>query len=138
MSCFSNFLSRRFIYLNDDMSFQSSVCMSDFWTPEGGYKIYKNGPIGRKVFEEKCSEDCDSIKMGDGICNQECNSLACLWDDNDCDGIIPLGGENDHREAYFQSIDFVNVLYERSLTQGSERNNLPHVPYMFDIEIIKG
>ena len=59
-------------------------------------------------------------------------------DDNDCDGIIPLGGEKDHREAYFQSIDFVNVLYERSLTQGSERNNLPHVPYMFDIEIIKG
>ena len=120
------------------MSFQSSVCMSDFWTPEGGYKIYKNGPIGRKVLEEKCSDDCDSRKMGDGICNQECNSLACLWDDNDCDGIIPLGGEKDHREAYFQSIDFVNVLYERSLTQGSERNNLPHVPYMFDIEIIKG
>ena len=120
------------------MSFQSPVCMSDFWTPEKGYKIYKNGPIGRKVFEEKCSEDCDSIKMGDGTCNQECNSLACLWDGNDCDGIVPPGGEKDHREAYFQSIDFVNVLYEKTLTQGSERNNLPHVPCMFDIEIIKG
>ena len=29
-----------------------------FWSPEKGYKIYKNGPLGRKVFEEKCSEDC--------------------------------------------------------------------------------
>ena len=112
--------------------------MSDFWTPENGYKIYKNGPIGSKVFEEKCSADCDSDKMGDGTCNQECNSLACLWDGNDCDGIVPPGGEKDQREAYFQSIDFVNVLYEKTLTQGSERNNLPHIPCMFDIEIIEG
>ena len=90
------------------------------------------------MLEKKCSEDCDPINIGDGTCNQECNSLACLWDGNDCDGIIPPGGEKDHRETFFQSIDFVNVLYERSLTRGSERNNLPHVPYMFDIEIIKG
>ena len=60
------------------MSFQSPVCLSDFWSPEKGYKIYKNGRLGRKKFEEECSEDCVSIKMGDGTCDEECNNLACL------------------------------------------------------------
>ena len=112
--------------------------MSDFWTPEKGYRIYKNGPTARKVLEEKCSEDCVSIKMGDGDCNQECNSLACLWDGNDCDGVIPPGGEPDHRPAFYQSIDFVNVLFETTLAEGTKRYDVPHVPLMMDIEIIKG
>ena len=76
--------------------------------------------------------------MGDGTCDQECNNLACLWDGDDCDGIIPPGDEKDHRPAFYQSLDFVNVLYEKTLTEGSERNWIPHVPLMFDIEIIKG
>ena len=111
--------------------------MSDFWTPEKGYKIYKKNSTGRKALKKKCPEDCLE-ELGDGQCNQECNSLACLWDGNDCDGIIPLGGEPDQREAFYQSVDFVNVLFERTLTQGTERYYLPHVPFMFDIEIIKG
>ena len=65
--------------------------MSDFWTSEKGYKVYKNGPIGRKVLEQKCPEDCVSVKMGDGTCDQECNTIACLWDGDDCDGVLPEG-----------------------------------------------
>ena len=65
--------------------------MSDFWTSEKGYKIYKNGPIGKKVLEQKCPEDCVSVKMGDGTCDQECNTIACLWDGDDCDGVLPEG-----------------------------------------------
>ena len=120
------------------MSFQSPVCMSDFWTPENGYKIYRDSELSRGVLNQKCSEYCFLIKMGNGKCDQECNTLACLWDDNDCDGIEPLGGNKDNRIAYFQSLDFVSVLYEKTLLQGSERNRIPHVPLMFDIEIIKG
>ena len=65
--------------------------MSDFWTKEKGYKVYKNGPIGKKVLEQKCPEDCVSVKMGDGTCDQECNTIACLWDGDDCDGVLPEG-----------------------------------------------
>ena len=48
------------------------------------------------------------------------------------------GGEKDKRPTFYQAIDFVNVLYERTLTEGSERNWLPHVPFMFDIDIVTG
>ena len=78
------------------------------------------------------------IKIGNGKCDQECNTLACLWDDNDCDGIEPLGGNKDNRVAYFQSLDFVSVLYERTLRAGSERNKIPHIPLMFDSDIVQG
>ena len=81
--------SRRFIYFNDDISFQAPVCMSDFWTPENGYKVYQNGPVGKGVLEKACSEECVSVKIGDGTCDEECNTLACLWDGDDCDGVEP-------------------------------------------------
>ena len=47
--------------------------------------------------------------MSDGVCDSECNSLACLWDGDDCDGVIPPGGEKDHRPGFYQVIlfDFV-------------------------------
>ena len=65
--------------------------MSDFWTSEKGYKIYENGPINMKVLKQKCPEDCLSAKIGDGTCDQDCNTIACLWDGDDCDGVIPVG-----------------------------------------------
>ena len=43
---------------------------------------------------------------------------GCNWDGDDCDGIEPVGGETDHRPAFYQAIDFVNVLYERTLVKG--------------------
>ena len=42
-------LSRRFIYFNDDFSLQSPVSLTDFWTEENGYKIYRNGPVISKA-----------------------------------------------------------------------------------------
>lgn len=88
-----NIKSRRFIYFNDDFSFQAPVCMSDFWTEEKGYKVYQNGPVPKKVLDKKCSEECVSVKMGDGTCDKECNTLACLWDGDDCDGVTPGGSQ---------------------------------------------
>ena len=43
---------------------------------------------------------------------------GCNWDGDDCDGVEPVGGETDHRPAFYQAIDFVNVLYERTLVKG--------------------
>ena len=51
---------------------------------------------------------------------------------------LEKGGEKDFRPTFYQTLDFVNVLYERTLTEGSERNWLPHVPFMFDIDIVTG
>ena len=87
-----------FIYFNDDFTLTKKVCYSDFWTPESGYKIHTQGPIGKKEkYNAVCSEDCISVKFSDGQCDEECNTLACLWDGDDCDGVTPKGGEPDHR-----------------------------------------
>jgi len=129
-------LSEKFIYFNDDISLMKQICLSDFWTAEGGYKIYQHGEVGRKVLSETCSEECVSVKMSDGNCDQECNSIGCFWDGDDCDGITPPGGEKDHRPAFYQAIDFVNILYERTLTE-NKRHWLPHIPYMFNRKIMR-
>ena len=130
-------LSRRFIYFNDDFAFQAPVSLEDFWTIEKGYKIYHNGPIGNKSLKRVCPQECNKL-LSDGICQTECNMLSCLWDENDCDTIQPSDENIDKRSAYFQTIDFVNILFERTLTKGSTRNWIPHMPMMFDIHIIKG
>ena len=93
-----NYFREDFIYFNDDFTLTKKVCYSDFWTPESGYKIHTQGPIGKaKKYEAVCSEDCISVKFSDGQCDEECNTLACLWDGDDCDGVTPKGGEPDHR-----------------------------------------
>ena len=76
------------------------------------------------------------MKFSDGVCDQECNTLGCLWDGDDCDGIAPLGGEKDHRAGYYQAIDFVNVLYEKKLLPGAVRAEGYHVPIVFNKQIM--
>ena len=36
---------------------------------------------------EDCSEECLKVFWADEVCNEECNTLACNWDGNDCDGL---------------------------------------------------
>ena len=115
---FQNIKSRRFIYFNDDFSFQAPVCMSDFWTPEKGYKVYQNGPVPKKVLDKKCSEECVSVKIGDGTCDKECNTLACLWDGDDCDGVAPEGnqehGSSDQDQSLTDSLEILGDFKCRS------------------------
>merc|ERR1712131_338284 len=128
-------LSENFIYFNDDVSLSRPVCLNDFWTEQKGFKVFQGGYIGDKSSKLVCSEECVSVKMMDGVCDQECNTLGCNWDGDDCDGIEPVGGETDHRPAFYQAIDFVNVLYERTLVK-DKRHWLPHIPYMFNKRIM--
>ena len=100
-------LSENFIYFNDDVSYgfrhfagsshkhQSicfwgvkidwnphvsltrPVCLNDFWTEQKGFKVFQGGYIGDKSSKLVCSEECVSVKMMDGVCDQECNTLGC-------------------------------------------------------------
>ena len=63
-------------------------------------------------------EKCISVKMADGTCDDECNTLACNWDGDDCDGISPSQGGTDTRPSFYQSIDFVDVLFSRNIGIG--------------------
>ena len=73
------------------------------------------------------------------MCQSECNRLICLWDDNDCDDISPSDENSDNRILFLQTLDFVNILFERTLKKRNfTRNWIPHMPIMLDIEIITG
>ena len=63
-------LSENFIYFNDDVSLTRPVCLDDFWTAKRGYKVFLSGLIGTKK-DLSCSEDCVSVKMMDGVCDEE-------------------------------------------------------------------
>ena len=63
-------------------------------------------------------EKCISVKMSDGTCDDECNTLACNWDGDDCDDISPSQGDTDKRSSFYQSIDFVDVLFSRNIGNG--------------------
>ena len=41
-----------------------------------------------------------------------CNTMECLYDNGDCDGIEPIATKRDSREAYHNSVDFVNYLLD--------------------------
>ena len=69
-------------------------------------------------------EKCISVKMADGTCDDECNTLACNWDGDDCDGISPSQGGTDTRPSFYQSIDFVDVLFSRNIGIGWILTNL--------------
>ena len=54
------------------------VCLDDFWTEQNGYKIFQGDFIGDRSSKMVCSEECVSVKMMDGVCDQECNTLGFI------------------------------------------------------------
>jgi len=129
-------VTENFLYFNDDFTLTNNVCYSDFWTEATGYKLHTKGALNAKSSNKACTEECISVKFSDGVCDQECNTLGCLWDGDDCDGVVPPGGEKDHRPGFYQAIDFVNVLFEKKLLPGAERYWMPHVPILFNKQIM--
>lgn len=73
-------LSKKFIYLNDDVMFGAPVYPEDFFTLHGGQKIYLSWEI------PPCSEGCLSSWRGDGYCDVSCNVSECSYDNGDCLG----------------------------------------------------
>lgn len=71
-------LSRRFIYLNDDVFFGKEITLDEFYTTDKVFKIYKGWGIGA------CSKECQSFMINNGICELQCNTGTCYWDGDDC------------------------------------------------------
>jgi len=73
-------ISKKFIYLNDDVMFGKEVWPDDFYTHSDGQKVYLSWPV------PNCVEGCPSAWLGDGYCDRACNVSACNFDNGDCSG----------------------------------------------------
>ncbi|XP_038612406.1 N-acetylglucosamine-1-phosphotransferase subunits alpha/beta isoform X1 [Tachyglossus aculeatus] len=73
-------LSRKFIYLNDDVMFGKDVWPDDFYSHSKGQKVYLTWPV------PNCAEGCPGSWIKDGYCDKACNNSACDWDGGDCIG----------------------------------------------------
>ncbi|GAM23564.1 hypothetical protein SAMD00019534_067390 [Acytostelium subglobosum LB1] len=72
-------LSKKFLYLNDDVMFGRPVYPDDFLTQGGGQKVFLSWPV------PNCNEGCPSNWIGDGFCDAACNVTLCDFDAGDCD-----------------------------------------------------
>lgn len=71
-------LSKRFIYINDDIFLGSNVYPEDFYTDSDGVRIYLAWLV------PDCAEDCPWTYIGDGACDRHCCIEACQYDGGDC------------------------------------------------------
>uniref|UniRef100_T1IXU8 LNR domain-containing protein n=1 Tax=Strigamia maritima TaxID=126957 RepID=T1IXU8_STRMM len=71
-------LSKKFLYLNDDVVFGKPVWPEDFYTSTKGHKVYLSWAV------PDCRDGCPSTWIGDGYCDKPCNNTDCEWDGNDC------------------------------------------------------
>ena len=138
-------MSERYLYLNDDVSFISGICPSDFFTIDTGFKIYlQTGLFGghpspQSIYRRKCPFKCESL-LNDGTCDTECNRLSCRYDGADCDGIDTPEFEDErdaaHSTMFYKSIDYTNILLNEKFNSNRWRLWIPHMPFMFDKNVM--
>ena len=71
-------LSKKFIYLNDDVMFGADVWPDDFYTHAKGQKVFLSWPV------PNCNEGCPATWINDKYCDKACNVSECDWDGGDC------------------------------------------------------
>ncbi|KYQ88805.1 putative glycophosphotransferase [Tieghemostelium lacteum] len=71
-------LSKKFLYLNDDVMFGRPIYPDDFYTQQGGQKVFLSWPV------PNCNDGCPNNWIGDGFCDLACNVSTCDFDGNDC------------------------------------------------------
>lgn len=71
-------LSKKFIYLNDDVMFGEEVWPDDFYTHAKGQKVFLSWPV------PNCNEGCPATWINDKYCDKACNVSECDWDGGDC------------------------------------------------------
>lgn len=84
-------LAEKFIYFNDDVFLGAPVWPDDFVTSTG-QKIYYSWDV------PKCTENCNTRRLGDGVCDLDCNVSRCAFDVGDC-----IGDDVEVRETYHSS-----------------------------------
>ncbi|XP_062128145.1 N-acetylglucosamine-1-phosphotransferase subunits alpha/beta [Drosophila sulfurigaster albostrigata] len=82
-------LSKRFLYLNDDIFLGAPLYPEDLYTEAEGVRVYQAWMV------PDCALDCPWTYIGDGACDRHCNIDACQFDGGDCNesGTGDLHGE---------------------------------------------
>ena len=73
-------LSKKFIYMNDDVFFGAPVWPDDFFTHSKGHKVYLSWAV------PNCNEGCPASWINDKYCDKACNVSSCDYDGGDCIG----------------------------------------------------
>ncbi|EDW09146.1 N-acetylglucosamine-1-phosphotransferase subunits alpha/beta [Drosophila mojavensis] len=71
-------LSKRFLYLNDDIFLGAPLYPEDLYTQAEGVRVYQAWMV------PDCALDCPWTYIGDGACDRHCNIDACQYDGGDC------------------------------------------------------
>ncbi|XP_034653744.1 N-acetylglucosamine-1-phosphotransferase subunits alpha/beta [Drosophila subobscura] len=71
-------LSKRFLYLNDDIFLGAPLFPEDLYTEAEGVRVYQAWMV------PDCALDCPWTYIGDGACDRHCNIDACQFDGGDC------------------------------------------------------
>ncbi|KAI6658944.1 N-acetylglucosamine-1-phosphotransferase subunits alpha/beta-like isoform X1 [Oopsacas minuta] len=78
-------LSKKFLYLNDDVMLGQPVWPEDFYSDTKGQKIYLSWSV------PNCRDGCPSSWIGDGYCDSSCNYTECEMDAGDCNATKTRG-----------------------------------------------
>lgn len=97
-------LTEQYIYLNDDTTFTAPVCWSDFYTKQSGTNIFYMKNWGMIHESKVCSDECLAESYGNGVCNNQCNTVQCRYDGGDCHN------EHQHAATFANAIQFTQVL----------------------------
>ena len=71
-------LSKKFLYMNDDVMFGMPVWPEDFYSHAKGQKVYLSWSV------PNCRDGCPPSWIGDGYCDNSCNNSDCEMDAGDC------------------------------------------------------
>ncbi|XP_021926152.1 N-acetylglucosamine-1-phosphotransferase subunits alpha/beta isoform X2 [Zootermopsis nevadensis] len=108
-------LSRKFLYLNDDVMFGKEVWPDDFITNSNGQKVYLSWPV------PDCSDSCPWSWVADGSCDVTCNISECSFDGGDCglstEDDIGIYDENQRFANYDDDINSYNENQHESVKE---------------------
>ncbi|XP_073813415.1 N-acetylglucosamine-1-phosphate transferase subunits alpha and beta [Musca autumnalis] len=71
-------LSKRFLYLNDDIFLGSHLYPEDLYTDSEGTRIFQAWLV------PECFQNCPWTYIGDKTCDHHCNVPECQYDGGDC------------------------------------------------------
>ncbi|XP_045214373.2 N-acetylglucosamine-1-phosphotransferase subunits alpha/beta-like [Mercenaria mercenaria] len=128
-------LSKKFIYMSNDIIFTSAVVLEDFVTQSGEVKVrfYKGGL-------KRCNKKCPPERVNNRKCDQICYTESCEWDGDDCIGkdVDPYSksDQNFMFDAWKGSILHTYFLFNKAF--GPRSRQIPNSgPHLFDKDILR-
>ncbi|KAH8407664.1 hypothetical protein KR222_009759 [Zaprionus bogoriensis] len=92
-------LSKRFLYLNDDIFLGAPLYPEDLYTQAEGVRVYQAWMV------PDCALDCPWTYIGDGACDRHCNVDACQFDGGDCTEAATTNPAEGHEQQQQQLHD---------------------------------